>query len=285
VGHVGEVTFEAVHLIHAKGNEHAGWPFREGGEGFPKSECQKITPNVGDCVDPVYRCEQSDNKDRPTDACPGDWGAHCDNPDIPNQCDSITGGVILSSCVWPDEFRGKYVFGDNSSRRLWTLPINEARDKVIGEREDLATGTGGPVQFVEHSGALYVVQYSGAKSYVTKIAPILTPIGCNPAAPLLSSAPSETPPAPSAPAVDGGDTLADASDAAPNATTQPAAQPSAEAPATSSGQESNAPKAAAHKASCDCAVGQTTPLPSRFFVGIAFALTGLLFHRRRGAMR
>ncbi len=162
VGNVGEITYEMIQLVPPEGGVHFGWPYREGNEGLPANICQTTVPNTGDCVDAVYVCEQSGGGDN----------VPPDNPDVPNDCDSITGGLILDDCAWPPEFRGKYVFGDYTNERVWTLPVNETRDNVIGEREPLLNTPGnGPVQFVENEGALYVVGHSG-NGHITRIAPV-----------------------------------------------------------------------------------------------------------------
>jgi MYXO-CTERM domain-containing protein len=184
VGHVGEVQFEMIDVVPPTGNLHFGWPFQEGGVGFPDDECTKYEPNVGNCTKPVYSCEQSDgeNGSIPAGAPCSEWGSECDNPDVPNDCDSITGGVILTGCEWPESLRGKYVFGDYTSKNVWTLPVNEARDNVIGEREQLAVTQGtGPAAFAENAGALYIVAHTRMAGYVTKITPKMSNADCAPA--------------------------------------------------------------------------------------------------------
>lgn len=160
VGDVGEITFEEVNVIPKAGGAHFGWPFREGAEGQPPTSCSEIEPDVGGCVDPVYYCEQSMRRS----------ASQPDDPDVPNDCASITGGVILSDCEWPATFEGRYVFGDYASKQLWTLQANAARTGVTGGRTAFATGDAGPVQFVEHQGALYVVMHAGM-GRITRIAP------------------------------------------------------------------------------------------------------------------
>ncbi|HEX2736218.1 MAG TPA: PQQ-dependent sugar dehydrogenase [Polyangiaceae bacterium] len=162
VGHVGEVTYEMISVVPPTGAVHMGWPFREGNEGYPASKCQEFEPNVGDCKLSAYRCESSD----------GNPGSEDYNPDVPDNCDSITGGLILNSCVWPDSLEGQYIFGDYQSEMLWTLQINDTRDDVIAERVDFGgTQGGGPVAFVEHEGALYLAVHSKMGGHVTKITP------------------------------------------------------------------------------------------------------------------
>ncbi len=164
VGGVGESTFEMIQLVPPSGGLHFGWPYREGNAGLPIDTCQNILPNVGDCTPPVYVCEQSDNGGGYSTPAP-------DDPNVPNECDSITGGLILDGCEWPADFEGRYVFGDYQNERVWTLPLNETRDGVIGEREELLrTQSSGPVAFAEYGGALYMVGHSG-NGHITRLAP------------------------------------------------------------------------------------------------------------------
>lgn len=162
VGHVGEVTYEMISVVPPTGAVHMGWPFREGNEGQDKSRCQDFLPNVGDCKDSAYHCEASS----------GNPGSDDYNPDVPDQCDSITGGLIFTGCEWPAEIEGKYVFGDYENERLWTFEVNDERSDAISERVDFGgTQGGGPVAFVEHKGALYVAVYSQSGGHITKITP------------------------------------------------------------------------------------------------------------------
>jgi MYXO-CTERM domain-containing protein len=252
VGHVGEVTFEMINVVPPTGNKHYGWPFREGGVGFPSSECQNYAPNVGDCVDPVYSCEQSDGQNGtiPSGEPCSEWGAECDNPDVPNQCDSITGGVILNGCEWPDEFRGKYVFGDYSNKTVWTLPVNDTHDDVIGERVNFLTPDNGPVAFAEHAGALYFVGYGGMNGKVTKITPKMSNADCAPTPePSMTTtdpgpAPSTPEPEPSASEAPGpGPSSAPPTSATPSAATSgpPSSSPTTQTSATSATSTPPAP--------------------------------------------
>jgi MYXO-CTERM domain-containing protein len=164
VGHVGEITYEMINVVPPAGGVHFGWPFREGGEGRPASACQDYAPNVGDCVDPVYSCESD--------------MANPNNPDVPNDCRSMTGGLILNGCEWPAEFEGHYVFGDYNSEMFWTLQLNDERNDVVAERVEFgSTQGGGPVQFVEHEGALYVITYGG-NGHISRIAPQVPEAPC-----------------------------------------------------------------------------------------------------------
>lgn len=164
VGNVGESTFEMVQLVPPSGGLHFGWPYREGNHGLGPEECQNTAPNVGNCTDAIYICEQSDNGGGYSTPAP-------DDPRVLNDCDSISGGVILDDCQWPDSMEGHYVFGDFQNERVWTLPVNSERNGVTGERSDLMRAQdGGPVSFAEFGGALYVVVHSG-NGHITRIAP------------------------------------------------------------------------------------------------------------------
>ncbi len=170
VGDVGEVTFEEIAIV-PKGR-HMGWPYREGGAGYPVSECAKITPNTGNCVDPVYYCRHGS-------ASGG----------IEGGCTSITGGVIVDSCDWPAAFRGLYFFADNANNAMWTLQPNTARDGIVaGSRKDFGSVSGGPVSMrTGPDGALYVASLGGGK--ISRFAP-KTPLSCGDAG--VDSGPVDT---------------------------------------------------------------------------------------------
>ncbi len=307
VGNVGEITYEMIQLVPPTGGVHFGWPYREGNEGLPADTCQTTTPNTGNCVDAVYVCEQSS----------GGANVPPDNPDVPNDCDSITGGLILDDCAWPEEFAGKYVFGDYTSGNVWTLPLNETRDGVIGEREPLVdTGNAGPVQFFEYDGALYIVAHAGS-GHITRVAPATT--NCEPAPTSDAGAPMSDAGAPMSdggltPAVDAstpdgtetetdvspGDTDVSETDADTGSSTD-TATPTTD---TTADTDTNEPSDGAEESDvssdteardagtsssggtdddCDCSVvGKSAPSGSAVFWGLA-ACVGLL--RRRSVAR
>ena len=164
VGDVGEITYEEVTIVEP--GRHHGWPWREGARGYPPSACRQVRIGTApdgsavmdrDCVDPVYVCGRGD-------------------PSVDADCMSITGGQIVDSCDWPEPFRGRYVFGDNVTRHLWTLTPNAARDGVVGKRADFARIEGGiPVTIrTGPDGALYVAVHSGR---IVRIAP-RAPVAC-----------------------------------------------------------------------------------------------------------
>lgn len=154
VGDVGEITYEEIGIAVA--GRHHGWPWREGPHGWPITRCSEIGPPGGPCVDPVYHCRHGGGSD-------GNDG----------DCQSITGGVIVDSCRWPEGWRGRYLFGDNANARLWTLRVNPARDGVIaGSREDLGRLAGIPVSIhLGPNGDVYLAVFPGGTGRIIKIAP------------------------------------------------------------------------------------------------------------------
>lgn len=150
VADVGGKFYEEVNVVTPEGGKHFGWPYREGSAGQDRSVCTSITPNVGECVDPVYSCAHEGDGS-------GDTG-----------CVSITGGVILD-CTWPDAFKDRYVFGDYNGR-MSTVQVNADRTGVVpGTRKDLLLGN----EVITHiaqgpDGALY---YATLKGGIDRIAP------------------------------------------------------------------------------------------------------------------
>lgn len=127
VGDVGEVTYEEITVAEA--GRHHGWPWREGGRGWPAARCRETTPDTGDCVEPAYFCGR---------------GAAAGG--IDGDCQSITGGTFLEGPAWPTAWRGLYLFADNANGRLWTLQPDAARTGVVaGSRREVGRIPGGPV--------------------------------------------------------------------------------------------------------------------------------------------
>jgi hypothetical protein len=85
-----------------------------------------MQPNSGSCADPVYVCNDS------------------------SRCASITGGVIVDSCAWPDDMRNRYYFGDLWGGRIYSLAITEDRLGIQGARNDVVN-TGG-----DNSGPMHI---------------------------------------------------------------------------------------------------------------------------------
>jgi glucose/arabinose dehydrogenase len=144
VGDVGEVTYEEVDVAEA--GRHHGWPWREGRHGWPRSRCRQISPDAGECAEPVYECRHG----------PSAGG-------IDGGCQSITGGVFPDSPSWPASHRGLYLFGDNANGRLWTLTPDSARRGVLpGSRREVGRVQGMPVSFrIGPDGAAYVAVLPG----------------------------------------------------------------------------------------------------------------------------
>ena len=155
VGDVGENAREELTVIPQSGiGKHYGWPWREGFDGYPQNQCAAVTPNVGDCVDPNFACEH-------------------------NQCESITGGLIVDSCEWPEEFRGKFFFGDSENGRLWTVQPTEDRNDIVQDSQlDLGSSNNPVVHFgFGPDNALYYASLGG-QSRIVRIAP-QNPIECS----------------------------------------------------------------------------------------------------------
>ncbi len=151
-GDVGEITYEEIDIVE-KG-KHYGWPWREGTHGWPATRCKTIAPDAGECVDPIYECSHGE----------GEHGTDGD-------CQSITGGVILDHCSWPDAFRGHYLFADNGNGRVWLMTVTPKRDGLVpGSREQLTQYEGLiPVTVREGpDGAAYFAIYP---SKIVRMAP------------------------------------------------------------------------------------------------------------------
>lgn len=144
VGDVGEVTYEEITV--ARAGRHHGWPWREGGRGWPASKCRQTVPDAGDCVDPVYFCRH---------------GAAAEG--IDGDCQSITGGAFVDGRAWPAAWQGHYLFADNANGRVWSLRLTaDRRGVVAGSRREVGTIGGSPVSIRPGpDGLLYVAVLSG----------------------------------------------------------------------------------------------------------------------------
>jgi glucose/arabinose dehydrogenase len=140
VGDVGEVTYEEISIVER--GRHHGWPFREGTHGWPRTRCREVTPEAGECVEPVYACGRGGGAD-------GD-------------CAAITGGAFLAGPRWPEPLRDRYLFGDSSTGRLWTLQLTaDRRGVVAGSRREIAQ-VAAPVSIrAGPDGDVYVALLSG----------------------------------------------------------------------------------------------------------------------------
>lgn len=167
VADVGEITNEELNIV--QGGKHYGWPWREGAAGYAAQKCADITPQSGPCVDPLYYCQHSGA---------GQTG-------IDSSCTSISGGTFVDSCTWPDEYRGRYYFGDNANGNIWYLKVNATRDATAGpgSRVRFASITGsGPTSFqVGPDGDLYVAAYptaAGSTGRIIRFTP-QAPVACD----------------------------------------------------------------------------------------------------------
>jgi glucose/arabinose dehydrogenase len=144
VADVGEVTYEE--LTIAQPGKHHGWPWREGKHGWPASQCRTITPDAGDCVDPVYECRHG-----------GPAGG------VDGGCEAITGGAFLAAPRWPEALRDRYLFGDSVTAELWTVQLTTDRHGVVpGTRRPLELAPGAPVSIrAGPDGDLYVAILPG----------------------------------------------------------------------------------------------------------------------------
>src|SRR6185503_1419918 len=170
-GDVGEISYEEITIVEP--GRHHGWPWREGRHGWPTSKCQdvRIGTTAGnapiqdqDCVEPVYFCRH--------DGIPSlDMAAD-------GGCTAITGGQIVDSCDWPEQFRGRYYFADSSEGTIFALTPNAARDGITGGRVDIGSVTGYPVALhTGNDGALYVAVLGG-QGRIARMTP-KSPIVCS----------------------------------------------------------------------------------------------------------
>ncbi len=157
VGDVGEVSHEEIDVVQR--GRHHGWPFREGAAGWPAARCREVVPDSGDCVDPVYSC------------------AHGSVPGVDGGCGCVIGGAIVDSASWPAELRGRYLFGDCTNGRLWSLALDAARGAAApgagSPRSDLGQITGIPSAIrLGPDGNVYVAVLQGR---IARIAPAGSP--------------------------------------------------------------------------------------------------------------
>jgi len=133
-------------LTIAQAGHHHGWPWREGAHGWSAGKCREITPDAGDCVDPVYECRH---------------GAAAGGVD--GGCGAITGGAFLTAPRWPEALQDRYLFGDSVTAQLWTVQLTANRRGVVaGSRRALASPGGSPVSIrAGPEGDLYVALYEG----------------------------------------------------------------------------------------------------------------------------
>ncbi len=173
VGDVGEIGWEEVNVITpALKGRHFGWPFIEGPlkeGGATPSICDTLQPKPGECVAPAYTCAHG-----------GDTTVNGVTYD--GACQSITGGVIVDACQFPDGFRGRYYFADNVKGTIYSLNVKGDRSGVDPKSRQLVArlDSGGyPVELTEGpDGSLYVAIYGyGAPSRIVRLVPT-TPNTC-----------------------------------------------------------------------------------------------------------
>lgn len=134
VADVGQGTFEEIDLVRAKDN--LGWNVREGGHCFP---VDRACRSEG-LVDPIF-----------------EYGRELGN--------SVTGGYVYGGSALP-ELRGKYLFADFGSGRLWALTLPEERGGAYATAEPLGQWE---MQFStfgrDADGELYVADFYRGNIY------------------------------------------------------------------------------------------------------------------------
>ncbi|MEV4318916.1 PQQ-dependent sugar dehydrogenase [Actinocrispum sp. NPDC049592] len=61
---------------------------------------------------------------------------------------SVTGGVVYKGSSYPDDYKGRYFFGDYVANRIWTMRFNGAGNVLTQPEQDgFAQDIGGPVRF------------------------------------------------------------------------------------------------------------------------------------------
>ena len=173
VGDVGEIEFEEINVVTtAMKGRHFGWPFIEGpvkSDGPTPSVCDTLQPKPGQCVAPVYTCLHGSART-------------VNGTTYDGECQSITGGVIVDSCQFPDSYRGKYYFADNAHGTIYSLDVNADRSGVDPKSRKLVAqvDSGGmPVELTTGpDGSLYIAIYGyGAPSRIVRLVPT-TPNTC-----------------------------------------------------------------------------------------------------------
>ena len=154
----GDITHEEVDVIAPQGGVHLGWPWREGAAGHPRSVCQKVTPQRGDCTDPAYYCKHG--------AAQGE---------VDGGCQSMGGGLAVDDSRWPRAERGRYFFGDCSNGGIWSLDLSATRDGVVPRSRRAFAGVRGMIvdMDVAADGGMYVgvLELPPATSRIVRIAP------------------------------------------------------------------------------------------------------------------
>ncbi|MEZ4462982.1 MAG: PQQ-dependent sugar dehydrogenase [bacterium] len=134
VADVGQDLFEEITIV-GRGENH-GWNRREADHCFPPGQAC----SAAGMVDPVYT------------------HAHADDGS------SVTGGAVYTGTEIPD-LKGKYVFADFVSGRLWALDLPADRAPVAAaQAHALGAWPINPATFgVGHDGSLYVGDFRGRR--------------------------------------------------------------------------------------------------------------------------
>ena len=133
VADVGQNKWEEITIV-GKGENH-GWNLREAAHCYPPGKaCER-----GAMVDPVY-----------------EYGRH--------EGTSITGGYVYTRDDIPG-LKGKYVFGDFTTGRIWAIDLPQT-NTLVTTAHSLGRWRMNPATFGRgHDGALYVADFSGGVLY------------------------------------------------------------------------------------------------------------------------
>ncbi len=108
VGDQADATYEELNVVRR--GKHYGVPWREGDAGTDVGVCAAMTPESGNCEDPVYFC-------RPQAGSAG----------VDGRCADLVTGPIFDDCSWPTPWRGRLYFAA-SAGLVYALRLNAARD-------------------------------------------------------------------------------------------------------------------------------------------------------------
>lgn len=144
VGDVGNQTWEEIDLVQPGGNYK--WPCWEANDAVPAyagaAECKNLanTPPL--------------------------WAYHHGNPEnlLPEQGNSVSGGLVYTGESYPEQYRGAYFFGDYVGTKIWSLKF-DAQGKLTTPPQNppFATNIGGPVKFTTATNGdlVYADIYTG----------------------------------------------------------------------------------------------------------------------------
>ena len=140
-GDVGQFTYEEINAVNVdelKG-KNFGWRMREGKHKNPKHDIAGSNPDQA--IDPIYEYTHGSG---------------------PNEGTSVTGGIVYRGSI--ADLKGKYVFGDYTRSRIWTL--DTAKEYQFADISDGLQPDGkltGPIASFgeDHDKNLYVVDHTG----------------------------------------------------------------------------------------------------------------------------